>query len=179
MGLLKLVNQLSSNFKLHVISGDKENDRRHLQNLFPLLTPMLFKQSPQDKLDYIKKQQELGFNVMMLGDGLNDAGALKQSDVGVAITDDINNFNPGCDAILDGRSLNKLLQFIRQSKDAILTIKMSFIIASIYNLIGVYYAVQGTLSPLLAAVLMPVSTITIILFTTFATRFFAKLNDLR
>jgi P-type Cu+ transporter len=56
---------------------------------------------------------------------------------------------------------------------------MSFIIASFYNLIGVYFAVQGTLSPLTAAVLMPVSTLTIILFTTFATRFFARLNNLR
>ena len=178
-GLLKLISDLSKTYRLHLISGDNENDRKDLENLFPRLTPMRFKQSPQEKLEYIKRQQELGFKVMMLGDGLNDAGALKQSDLGVAVTDDINNFNPGCDAILNGEELNKLPLFIKQAKDAIATIKMSFVIASFYNLIGVYFAIQGTLSPLTAAVLMPISTVTIITFTTVATNLNAKKNKLK
>ena len=116
---------------------------------------------------------------MMLGDGLNDAGALKQSNLGVAVTDDINNFTPGCDAIMDGSSFHKLSQFIAQSKDAVKTIRRTFMISATYNLIGVYFAVQGTLSPLTAAVLMPISTITIITFTSVATHFYARKNRLK
>ena len=115
----------------------------------------------------------------MLGDGLNDAGALKQANFGIAITDNINNFTPGCDAIMSGNSIGLLPHFIQLSKDGLKTIKISFAIATSYNLIGVYYAVQGTLYPLVAAVLMPISTITIISFTSLATKYFARKNGLR
>ncbi|WP_423148139.1 heavy metal translocating P-type ATPase [Rubrolithibacter danxiaensis] len=178
-GLEALLETVSKKYPLHLISGDNETDRAVLGVVFPPSTPMLFKQSPQEKLNYISHLQQAGKKVMMLGDGLNDAGALKQSDLGVSVSDDINNFNPACDAILEGDSLPKLPKFIKQAQDAIRTIKMSFVISASYNLIGVYFAVQGTLSPLTAAVLMPSSTITIIAFTSFATHYFAKKNQLK
>ena len=178
-GLHDLISGLKNKFTFHVISGDNENDKNALAELFPAETSLNFTQSPQDKLEYIKKLQAPGKMIMMLGDGLNDAGALKQSNLGVAVTDDINNFSPGCDAILDGSSLHKLPQFIRQSKDAVKTIRRSFMISASYNLVGVYFAVQGTLSPLTAAVLMPISTITIITFTSLTTHFYARKNRLK
>ena len=178
-GLKNLISNLKNHFGLHVISGDNENDRYDLSTIFTSQSSVHFTQSPQDKLEYIQKLQSSGNKVMMLGDGLNDAGALKQSDLGVAVTDDINNFTPGCDAILDGSSFNKLPQFISQSKNAVTTIKRSFIIAASYNLIGVFFAVQGILSPLTAAVLMPLSTVTIITFTSLATHFYARKNQLK
>ena len=178
-GLEKTISALKDNFKFHVISGDNQSDRQALSAIFPTGTAINFTQSPQDKLEYIKKLQASGNMVMMLGDGLNDAGALKQSNLGVAVTDDINNFTPGCDAILDGSAFEKLPRFIVQSKDAIKTIKTSFLIAAGYNLIGVYFAVQGTLSPLTAAILMPISTVTIITFTSLATHFYARKNKLK
>ncbi len=115
---------------------------------------------------------------MMLGDGLNDAGALKESDLGVAVTDNTNNFSPACDAIMSGKSLGLLPSFIKLARDGIKTIKFSFLIAGSYNLIGVYFAVQGNLSPLTAAVLMPLSTITILTFASISTRYHAKTNKL-
>ena len=102
----------------------------------------------------------------MIGDGLNDAGALKQSNVGIAVSDNINNFSPACDAILDGNSFEKLpalLNYCRKNKTIIIG---SFILSILYNLIGLFYAVRGELEPVIAAILMPVSSISIILFTT-------------
>jgi Cu+-exporting ATPase len=126
----------------------------------------------------IRNLQQNGHKVMMLGDGLNDSGALKQSDLGVAVTDNVNNFSPGSDAILDGRSFDKLPAFLRFSKDTVNIIHLSFLISLTYNIIGLSYAVTGHLSPLIAAVLMPLSTVTIISFTTLATHFTAKRRKL-
>lgn len=178
-GIAPLISALASKYEMKVLSGDTNKDEQLLKSVFVPATPMLFNQSPLQKLEKIKALQHSGKKVMMLGDGLNDAGALKQANFGIAITDNINNFTPGCDAIMSGNSIGLLPHFIQLSKDGLKTIKISFAIATSYNLIGVYYAVQGTLYPLVAAVLMPISTITIISFTSLATKYFARRNGLR
>lgn len=177
-GLGKLIADLSGDFKLKLLSGDNNKDEEILKTFFPANATLQFEQSPHQKLEDIIRQQKKGEKVMMLGDGLNDAGALKQSDFGIALTDNVNNFTPGCDAILKGSSICLLPNFYQLSKDGMKVIKISFAIAIAYNCIGLYYAIQGTLYPLVAAVLMPISTITIIIFTTIATRFFARKNGL-
>ncbi|MCY1520072.1 Copper-exporting P-type ATPase [compost metagenome] len=178
-GLPQLMARLEHRFDLSVLSGDTPKDEAFLRRLFPKETEMRFGQRPAQKLNVIFEKQKSGARVRMLGDGLNDAGALKQSDFGIAITDNVNNFTPGCDAILKGSSLPYLPDFCQLSKDGLKIIKSSFVIAAAYNCIGLYYAVQGTLYPLVAAILMPVSTITIISFTTLATRYYAKKNKLQ
>ncbi|WP_175635551.1 heavy metal translocating P-type ATPase [Pedobacter ghigonis] len=178
VGLNQLIQKLGKRFKMHVLSGDTDREYMELKTMFPPNTKISFRQSPHQKLAYVLQQQRASHKVMMLGDGLNDAGALKQSDFGVAITDNINNFTPGCDAILTGNNLNLMPNFIALSRDGLKVVKISFAIAIAYNCIGLYFAVQGTLYPLIAAVLMPISTITIISFTSIATHFFARKNKL-
>jgi Cu+-exporting ATPase len=175
---MEKISELEPSLNLHLLSGDQDHEQDELLQFFKDVTRMHFNQSPQEKLNFIKSLQGIGNKVMMIGDGLNDSGALKQSDLGVAITDNVNNFSPGSDAILDGRSFNKLPAFLRFSKDTVKIIHFSFFISLTYNLIGLSYAVTGNLSPLTAAILMPVSTVTIISFTSIATHVAAKKRKL-
>lgn len=177
-GFKQLALKLAKNTDLHLLSGDHDHDKQLLTPFFPRAQQLHFRQSPQDKLDYITALQAAGSKVMMFGDGLNDAGALRKSDLGIAVTDNINNFSPGCDAILDGAAFQKIPQFIKQAKDAVRVIHMSFVISVLYNVVGLFFAVQGLLSPLMAAILMPMSTVTIILFTSLTARYYAHKNKL-
>jgi len=177
--LADVVNSFKAkDYDLHLISGDNERRSESLKLIFPSGANLLFNQNPSDKLMKIENWQLYGRKVCMLGDGLNDAGALRRADLGIAVSDDINNFSPGCDAILDGASFEKLPQFFAFSQDAVKVIKMSFMISIMYNIIGLSFAVQGTMSPLFAAILMPISTVTIISFTSVLTRWFGHKRGL-
>ncbi|GHE48975.1 heavy metal translocating P-type ATPase [Sphingobacterium griseoflavum] len=177
-GLSSVVHAFEEGYALHLLSGDNERRADALRAIFPQPSQLLFNQSPADKLYRVEAWQAQGLQVCMLGDGLNDAGALKKADLGIAVSDDINNFSPGCDAILDGASFDELPRFFAFAKDAVKVIHMSFAISLTYNIIGLSFAVQGTMSPLFAAILMPISTVTVISFTSLATRWFARRNRL-
>jgi len=175
---LENITGLEPSYKLFLLSGDLDHERYELTRFFKDPEQMHFNQSPQNKLDFIRSLQLKGEKVMMIGDGLNDSGALKQSNLGIAVSDNINNFSPGSDAILDGKSFNKLPSFLRFSKDTVSIIHFSFLISLVYNLVGLSYAITGNLSPLTAAILMPLSTVTIISFTSLATHLAAKRRKL-
>lgn len=155
----------SQKYQLHLLSGDNNAEKKNLEHLFGGEVPMMFIQSPQNKLDYIKSLQQHKHRVMMIGDGLNDAGALMQSDTGIAVSDNTARFSPACDAILDGEGVQKLDKFLAFAKSGKKIITAIFILSIFYNLVGLSFAVQATLSPIVAAILMPASTISIVLLT--------------
>ena len=132
-----------------------------------------FHQMPEDKLHFIQRLQQQGKKVIMIGDGLNDAGALKQADAGIAITEDTNNFTPASDAIMEAGSLSQLYTFIRLCKANKRIVLAAFVISILYNFVGIYFAVTGALSPMIAAILMPCSSISIVLITFGFTNFSA------
>lgn len=160
-----LTRQLKKNYRLSVLSGDNENEKNNLRSLLGQKTTLLFNQKPEDKLAYIKHLQEQGETVMMIGDGLNDAGALKQSDAGVAISEQTNNFTPASDAIIEAKRFSLLPRLITLCKANKNIIIASFVLSIVYNIIGLFFAVQGNLSPLIAAILMPSSSLSILLLT--------------
>ncbi|MCG9793488.1 heavy metal translocating P-type ATPase [Flavobacterium algicola] len=173
-GLEKLFVNLKSKYELKVLSGDNEGERATLENLLPKGTELIFNQKPDEKLQFIKKLQDLGKNVMMVGDGLNDAGALAQSNIGISISENVNVFSPACDGILEANEFKKLNYFLKLSKKSMLVIKMSFGLSLLYNVVGLSFAVTGNLLPLVGAILMPLSTITIVSFVTVMTNYYAK-----
>ncbi|NCP50731.1 MAG: HAD-IC family P-type ATPase [Flavobacteriales bacterium] len=173
-GLSQLFNKLKKHYDLVILSGDNAGEKENLTKLLPAKTKLLFNQKPEDKLEYIKYHQSEGANVLMIGDGLNDAGALAQSNVGIAISENVNVFSPACDAILDASKFNQLYHYIKISKTAIKIIKWSFLLSFTYNIIGLYFAITGQLSPVFAAILMPLSSISVVGFTTLATNFAAR-----
>lgn len=173
-GLRGIVSSLKSIFSLKILSGDNSSEASYLQGVFGNDTEMLFEQKPEDKLSFVKHLQTNGKGVLMIGDGLNDAGALKQSDVGIAISDDTNNFSPACDAVLSGQSFYLLKQLIVYCRKQKVIIYASFVLSVLYNFVGLYFAVQGTLSPVIAAILMPISSISIVLLTTGMSAFYER-----
>lgn len=172
-GLEGLVRHLYKDYELALISGDNYSEQHVLAKIF-LNSELLFERNPQDKLDYIKALQKRGNKVIMIGDGLNDAGALQQSNVGIALSDDVNNFSPACDAILDGKQFAKLDRLLSYCKKEKKIIYGSFIISILYNIVGLSFAVRGQLSPVIAAILMPVSSVTIVAFTTLVSGWFGR-----
>lgn len=171
-GVEELTADLQQDYDAYVLSGDNSGEKTVLKQWFKE-DNLLFNCKPQQKLDFINALQS-DSNVMMIGDGLNDAGALKQSDVGVALTDEVSNFTPACDAVLDATELETLPTFMRFAKKCVSVIKSSFALSLVYNAVGLFFAVQGTLSPLAAAILMPMSSITVVSFTTGLTNIYAK-----
>jgi Cu+-exporting ATPase len=177
-GVGKVVKSLSGYYDLPLVSGDNEGEKDNLLKFFNDESQLYFNKTPEDKLDYIKDLQDKGNKVLMVGDGLNDAGALKQSDVGIAVTDQTGSFSPASDAILDADKLNLLPEFIYFSRASNYIIFISFLISFLYNLIGLGFAVQGLLSPIVAAILMPLSSISVVAFATLTTKLLAKRRGL-
>lgn len=173
-GIKELFYSLSEKYDLFILSGDNESERENLSRWLPKNTEVYFNQSPNDKLAFINSLQEKNKKVLMIGDGLNDAGALKQSDIGFSVSENINIFSPACDGIMDAEKLHKLDKFIQLSKQSLYIIKWSFIISLCYNCIGLGFAISGKLEPVVAAILMPISSISVVLFTTLATNFLGK-----
>ena len=169
----ELVKNLRKKYELSVLSGDNAGERNFLKSLLGTDANILFQQKPEDKLEMVKRLQKQGRKVMMIGDGLNDAGALKQADVGIAVTEDSNNFTPASDGILEASQLPFLQKLITLCKINKRVVLASFVISIIYNLIGIFFAVQGNLSPMIAAILMPLSSLSILLITFGASNFAA------
>ncbi|HBL80533.1 MAG TPA: heavy metal translocating P-type ATPase [Aequorivita sp.] len=173
-GVAEIFEQLGADKDVVVLSGDNEGERERLEELLPKGTKLYFNQKPDDKLNFIKTLQQKGKQVLMIGDGLNDAGALKQSNVGFVISENTNVFSPACDGILDATRFNKIGDFLNFSKKGIKIIKWAFLFSLFYNLIGLTFAVTGHLKPVVAAILMPLSSISIVIFTTIATQYAGK-----
>ncbi|MCB0696175.1 MAG: heavy metal translocating P-type ATPase metal-binding domain-containing protein [Chitinophagaceae bacterium] len=161
-----VISKLKDNYSLSLLSGDNNRQKDSFSALFGQSNNLLFEQKPVDKLNYISGLQSEGKKVLMVGDGLNDAGALQQSNVGITLASDVNNFTPSCDAILNAKKFDSLPGLMKLARSGRFIINLTFVISIIYNVIGLAISMKGLMNPMIAAVLMPASTLTIVLLTT-------------
>lgn len=169
-----LLRSLQQTMPVSVISGDNAAEKKYLQSLLAGSADILFNQTPESKLAFIRGQQQKGKRVMMIGDGLNDAAALRQAEAGIAVAEQVNTFTPASDAIVSAASVRLLHSFIRFCRANRVIVLTAFILSVLYNLVGLYFATTGRLSPMIAAILMPVSSLSIIFIAFAGSSFFAR-----
>jgi Cu+-exporting ATPase len=174
VGWEELIQKIGEDYDVHLLSGDNDSERAVISKYVKNVDNLHFKQTPVDKLNYIKKLQKENKNVIMIGDGLNDAGALKESLAGISVADDVYQFTPSSDAIIGAKSLIELPHYLKFSSKLMNIVYASFVLSFMYNIVGLYYASTGQLSPLIAAILMPLSSVTIVAFTSFSTIIYSK-----
>lgn len=170
----RLFEKLSGDYKLALLSGDNESERERFWNLLGSDACMHFNQSPLDKLNFVRALRTDGETTMMVGDGLNDAGALKQSDVGVAVVEKIGTFSPASDIILEASQVPRLHNILSFARASARVVRWSFGVSAAYNLVGISIAAAGILSPLICAILMPISSLSVVLFACGMTRWQAR-----
>jgi len=170
----QLIEDLGGKYELALLSGDNERERMRFRELFGSDTQLFFNQTPLDKLGFVRRFQQSGKSVVMVGDGLNDAGALRQSDVGIAVVEKPGAFSPASDLILPACQVARLGRLLRFSRAVTRVVYVSFGISAVYNVVGVGIASMGILSPLICAVLMPLSSVSVVLFACGATTWVAQ-----
>ncbi len=175
----KLIALLGGRYEIALLSGDNERESARFRTIFGERAVMKFNQSPADKLNYIRELQQRGRKVMMVGDGLNDAGALKQAEVGVAVVERIGVFSPASDVILDAEQVPKLAQVLDFARRSARVVRAGFAISALYNVAGVSIAAAGLLAPIVCAILMPASSVTVVVFACTVTIWMANRAGLR
>ena len=171
-GIEQILMVMNNDYGVHILSGDSPKDAGHLKKFIPNV-PMSFRQKPEDKMQYVRDLSK-NHTVMMVGDGLNDAAALQASAVGIAITENTAAFTPACDAILSADTLAELPVFLEYARYTKRTIIRAFIISVFYNILGLWLASTAQLTPLITAILMPISSLSIVAYVVWSLQLEAK-----
>jgi len=145
----------------HLLSGDTKALTRALGLELGIEAENIHAElSPEEKLEYVEQQAE---PTLMIGDGANDAAALIASDVGVAVSGGAEVSMKAADVFLATGSLDSLVELLRAAQVSVRRIKLNLCISVIYNIVGVGGAALGYVSPLVAAILMPLSSLTVVI----------------
>lgn len=159
-GIEAAARALQNEYALVLASGDSDHEAAQWSPLFG--SAMHFRQTPVQKLALVQAQRQAGRRVLMVGDGLNDGGALRAADVGFSVCDDSACIVPACDGAIGGAGLAELpavLRFTRRTRQIVIA---AFAVSVAYNVVGLTLALTGSLTPLASAILMPISSLTIV-----------------
>ncbi len=165
-GIRTLLGALRGRVDLALLSGDNEAEADRFRALLGPDAVLGFRQDPVQKLAFVRHwQASRGRTVLMMGDGLNDAGALRQADVGVAVVEEAGAFSPASDLILSADRVAELDRILAFARDSVAWVRRGFVVSALYNVVGIAIAASGRLSPVVCAVLMPLSSVTVVAFS--------------
>lgn len=163
--VIETIQQLRKKYKLHLLSGDNRQD----ETLFaPVKNDIAlnFNKSPLEKKEIVEKLKNKNEVVAFIGDGLNDSEALLAANLAISVADDVFRFTPSCDAIIEGNKIDQLPKFLAFGDYTSTILKVCMIFSLVYNIIGMTFALLGYVTPLFAAILMPLSSISIVFLST-------------
>jgi Cu2+-exporting ATPase len=151
----------SQQLELEILSGD---DAKVVQSLGAKLgiTDGRGRATPEDKLSRVEALESAGVHTAMVGDGVNDAAALSAATAGISVAGATEIARDAADVFVSQRGPAAIAELFKLSRRAMKVVRVNIAIALFYNLIGASLAMAGLVSPLVAAVLMPLSSLTVL-----------------
>jgi Cu2+-exporting ATPase len=120
-------------------------------------------ESPEQKVAFIERAAAAG-RVVMVGDGVNDAAALSAATVGIAVHGGAEPSLAAADVYLNRPGLTPIVELTGAARNTLRTIHRSLAVSLVYNVVAASLAVAGLIGPLFAAILMPISSFTVLAF---------------
>ncbi|HPC25771.1 MAG TPA: HAD-IC family P-type ATPase, partial [Fervidobacterium sp.] len=145
-----------------MVTGDNENTAKYIGRLVGI-EEVYANKKPDEKIDIVRHYQGMGKKVIMVGDGINDAAALKGADIGIAIGTGSDLAIDNADIIITKGGVSKIVDAIIISKATFKSIKQNLTFAFFYNVLAIPLAMLGMLHPAIAEGAMALSSITVIL----------------
>lgn len=174
-GIKSMLNDLIASYKVNILTGD------HLAGAEMIAAStqgtginISANQKPSDKLNFIKSCQAQSMPVMMVGDGINDGPAMRTANVGLAIVPRGKYFHPTADALTLSDQLAALPNWLKFSRQTLQMVRVGLAISLIYNALAYYWAITGFLTPVVAALFMPLSSLSVVAITVLLTKYQAN-----
>jgi Cu2+-exporting ATPase len=158
---IQIIKQLN-NYQIILLSGDRESVVKSVSKQLGI-EEFYFEKTPDQKLEILQKLKKSGKNILMVGDGINDAPALSLADVSISPSSASDISKNIADIVFQGEKLEPILQIIQTSKKSNRIIKQNLGFALIYNCVAIPFAIAGFVVPFIAALAMSFSSIVVVL----------------
>jgi Cu+-exporting ATPase len=170
-GVDEMLESLSfGRYGLYLLSGDRPEGLEQIQGVSQYFDDVQAQMLPEDKELYLRTLRAEGKQTLMVGDGINDAGAMQAADLGIAVIRGAQCFTPNCDILIEAKAIGQLDKVLSFSRRTLRNVVIGFWVSVGYNAVGLSLAVQGSLSPMVAAILMPISSLTVVAVSVFGTQ---------
>ena len=150
------------NKKIILLSGDSENEVRRIAKITGI-EEFYWQKNPLEKTRILQNLKEKNINFMMIGDGLNDAPSLVLANVSISFSKAVDISQNIADIIINSTKLSPIISIFLYSKNTLKIMKQNLILALIYNIFALPFAMAGYVVPLIAAIAMSSSSLLVVI----------------